>query len=106
MITTEASSTTMSWATAMMASARKRLGSRRGPGPVLSGRSRVEVMASPSPGKVQIPIVLPMPRSPHLGRSGLGGSDGLQSEPEYGFLLHYTEHVFRLSTGEGDFPWA
>ena len=43
MITTEASSTTMSWATAMMARARKRLGSRSGPGPVIW--SRVEVMA-------------------------------------------------------------
>ena len=34
MMTTEASSTTMSWATAMMASARKRLGSRSSPGPL------------------------------------------------------------------------
>ena len=50
MITTEASSTTMSWATAMMASARKRLGSRSGPVPKVGlGVSRVEVMVSPSP---------------------------------------------------------
>ena len=60
MITTEASSTTMSWATAMMASARKRLGSRSTPGPLgwsgrsrAGARSRVEVMAFLSKGQEQ-----------------------------------------------------
>ncbi len=48
MITTEASSTTISWATAITAKARKRLGSAPGSGPAGSGvgwlRSIVEVM--------------------------------------------------------------
>ena len=54
MMTTEASSTTMSWATAMMAKARKRLGSRSGPGPFgWSGRSRVE-----APSRVEVMVFL------------------------------------------------
>ena len=87
MITTEASSTTMSWATAMMASARKRLGSRsgRGSGSVWSGRSRVEVMAFSVSWKVRDPIgPAPGPADVLTWKgSGLGGSDGLQSESEY-----------------------
>src|SRR5580704_570740 len=100
MITTEASSTTMSWATAMMANARKRLGSRSGPGPVVwSGRSRVDVMASPSPGRSESDWPGPAADVLTWKGSGLGGSDGLQSEGEYWFRLHYTEPRFRLSTG-------
>ena len=46
MMTTEASSTTMSWATAITASALKRLGSRSGI-TASAGLSMVEVMVSP-----------------------------------------------------------
>ena len=79
MITTEASSTTMSWATAMMARARKRLGSRSGP-VVWSGRSRVEVMASPFAARQGTESDPPALASVTLALqrgSGFGGWDGL-----------------------------
>src|SRR5271157_3203612 len=90
MITTEASSTTMSWATAMMASARKRFGSSWGWGPVVwSGRPRVEVMVSPSPGRSESDWPGPAADALTWEGSGLGGPNGLQSESEYWFHLNY-----------------
>ncbi len=38
--------------------------------------------------------------------TGFCGPDGLQSESDYWFRLHYTERWFRLSTGRERFPWA
>ena len=102
MMTTEASSTTMSWATAMTASALKRLGSPAGGrGHVLVRTVKVVVMMG-SPVSVAV-----VPESPGGLRSETtvwGGSrfpDRIALESEYRFHLDYTEREFRLSTGEG-----
>src|ERR1700693_1001380 len=57
---------------------------------------RLRLLEGPNPiGPVRLADVLTWKGS------GLGGSDGLQSEGEYWFRLHYTEPRFRLSTGGG-----
>ena len=72
----------MSWATAMMARARKRLGSRSGPGPLgWSGRSRVEARS-----RVEVMVFLSERckrktriRSPGLASVALTFGEGLVS---------------------------